>query len=187
MITISVILLVLFALAMIWLGVDVKMGESGLVVWVKVIFFKVQVYPRPKKSASKTKKKTEKPAKTKEKPEKVKAKRDYKGLIKVALRAAGRLRRKLTVSKLVFHYTAGGQDPADTALQYGRVSAAVYGMLPEVCRIFNVKYKDVSVNVDFDIPKPKVELEVSLGLFVWQLIYIGIAALVDFLKMQNNN
>ena len=189
MIAVIIILLVLFALAMIWLSINIKMEEPGLTVWVKIMFFKVQVYPRPKKAGAKPKKKkqTEKPAETQEKQDKPKVKRDYKGLARLALKAAGRIRRKLGINRLVFRYTAGGADPADTALQYGRVSAAVYGIMPEICRIFNVKHQDVSVNVDFDIPKPKVELDLSMGLYLWQLIYIGAATLIDFSKLQGNN
>lgn len=185
MIAVIVILFVLIALAMIWLGIDIRMEESGLIVWVKVIFYSVQVYPKPKKTISKSEHKTGKTAKSDKKLKKAATKKNYNGLIKTALRAAGRLRRRLVVTKLIFHYTAGGDDPADTALQYGRVSAAVYGMMPEVSRIFNVKHRDISVAVDFDIPKPQIELEISMGLFVWQLFYIGAATLIDFLKLQN--
>lgn len=184
MIAVIIILLVLFALAMIRLSVDIRVVESKLYIWVKVLFFKVQVYPLMKNSSVKTKKKAEKNT---EKPKKVKAKRDNKELARTILRACGRLRRKLGVKQLVFHYTAGGEDPADTALQYGRVSAAVYGMLPAVTKSFNVKNQDISVNVDFDIPKPLIELEIDIGLFVWQLIYIGTATLMDFAKLQSNN
>lgn len=183
MIAVIIILLVLFALAMIRLSIDIRVLETKLYIWVKVLFFKVQVYPLVKKTSGKTRKKAQKDT---EKPKKVKAKRDNKGLARTILRAAGRLRRKLGVKQLVFHYTAGGDDPADTALQYGRVSAAVYGMLPAVTKSFNVKRQDISVNVDFDIPRPLVELEIDIGLFVWQLIYIGAATLMDFSKLQNS-
>lgn len=187
MVAIIIILLVLLALAMIWLGVDIQMVESELYVWVKVMLFKVQVYPRTTKSSAKTQNKDEESAKTNKKPKKTKSRMDYKGLVRLILKAAGRLRRKIGVTKLIFNYTAGGIDPADTALQYGRVSAAVYGMLPEVCRIFNVRRKDISVNVDFDITKPKIELEVSVGLFAWQLVYVGANTLIDFMKLQKNS
>lgn len=187
MVAVIIILLVLFALAMIWLGVDIQMVESELYVWVKVMFLRVQAYPRPKKSSAKAQNKDEKSAKTNKKPKKSKSKMDYKGLVRLILKAAGRLRRKIGVKKLIFNYTAGGIDPADTALQYGRVSGAVYGMLPEVCRIFNVKHKDVSVNIDFDITKPKIEFEVSVGLYAWQLLHLGVNTLIDFMKLQKNS
>ncbi|MBE6949355.1 MAG: DUF2953 domain-containing protein [Ruminococcaceae bacterium] len=187
MIAVIIIILVLFALAVIWLSINIQMELTGLNIWIKIMFFKVQVYPRPKASTAKTKKKTEKPAETEEKPRKPKEKMDYKGFARILLKAAGRIRRKLGINRLKFHYTAGGPDPADTALQYGRVSAAVYSLMPEVCRIFNVKHKDVSVSVDFDIEKPTVELDLSMGMYLWQIIYIGIFTLADFSKLKSNN
>ncbi len=184
MVAVIIIILVLFGLAMIRLSLDIRVVETKLYIWVKVLFFKIQIYPIFKKTSAKTRGKTKKSA---EKSKKTKVKKDNRELARVVLRVAGRLRRKLGIKQLVFHYTAGSEDPADTALQYGRVSAAVYGMLPVVCKTFNIKRQDVSVNVDFDIPKPLIELEIDIGLFVWQLIYIGTATLIDFSKLQSNN
>ena len=187
-----IVILVLLLLAMIWLGVEVRFWDSQLTVFVKVLFIRFKVYPGKKKA----KKKPEKEKKDKKSREEVshkvgkkkpKKKPDIRELIRLGLDAAGRLKRKITVKELTLHYTAGSGDPSDTALQFGRVSAAVGILLPRICETFKVKRHDVKVDADFDLQKPRVELEAGVGMFLWQLIYVGAAALIDFLKIQNND
>ena len=185
-----IVILVLFLLAMIWLGVEVRFWDSQLTVFVRVLFIKIKVLPRKKKPKKEKKdKKTEKEPSHKvgkQKEKKPKKKQDIKGLIKLGLDAAGRLRRKITVKDLTLHYTAGSSDPSDTALQFGRVSAAVGILLPRICEVFKVKRHDVQVDVDFDLTKPLVEFETGVGMFLWQLIYVGVSALIDYLKLQSS-
>ena len=181
-----IVILVLFLLAMIWLGVEVHFWDSQLTVFVRVLFVKIKVYPQKKKAKKKPKKEKKQEKETSKKEKRPKQMPDIKGLIKLALDAAGRLRRKITVKNLTLRYTAGSSDPSDTALQYGRVSAAVGILLPRICEVFKVKRHDVKVDVDFDLPKPVVEFETGVGMFLWQLIYVGAATLIDFLKLQSS-
>lgn len=188
MIIAVVILLVLFLLAMIWLGVDFQYMDSTVTVWIKVLFVRIKVYPQKrKKSSGKSKEEPEKTdeIESKGKEKSPKGKRDVRDIIKILLRAARRLRKRLTVGILMLHYTVAGDDPCDTALQYGRVSAAVGVLLPEICNIFRVKRKDVAVNVDFDSGKPMLESKITIRLFVWQLVYVVVAALIDLFKARS--
>ena len=186
-----IVILVLFVLAMIWLGVEVRFWDSRLTVYARVFFIKFKVWPGRKKPKKKPKKdekdkKTEKEASHKVGKEKPKLKPDIRGLIELGIKAAGRLKRKITVSNITLRYTAGSRDPSDTALQYGRVSAAVGILLPRICEAFKVKRHDVRVDADFDLLKPEVEFEGAVGMFLWQLIYVGVSALTDFIRLQNS-
>ena len=192
MIYVFIVILVLFLLAMLWLGVDVRYWDDKLTLWLRVLCFKFKILPKSKKKKKKPKKKKKKDKNKEDSENKLKkkhkkAKPDIKGLIDLGLTAAGRLKRKIRVSRLTLHYTAGSEDPCDTALQFGRVSAAVGILLPRICESFNVNRHDVRVDSNFDLPKPKVEFDTSVGMFLWQLVFIGVAALIGFLKLQVKN
>ena len=187
----AIILLILFLIAMLWLGADVRYDDDGLAVWVRAAFLRFQVYPIRKKKPQKPKKpsnKPKKPAEHKVKPAaKPKKEPDIWVLVGVGLRAAGRLRRKIKITLIRLRYTAGSRDPYNTAMQYGHVSAALGVLAPIIDNAFIIKSRDIDVSADFDLEKPKIRGELRLGLYLWQIIYIGCAVLIDYINMQKNS
>ena len=190
--TAAIILLVLFLIAMLWLGVGVRYGDDGLTVWVEAAFLRFTVYPirkkKPKKPAEKKKK--PKPAAKKETKPKTagsEKKVDIWELVGLGIRAAGRLRRKIKIALIALRFTAGSGDPYNTAMQYGYVSAAVGTLSPLVENSFRVSKREIAVNADFERDKPIIEGELRLGLFLWQIIYIACAVLADYLSITSNS
>ncbi len=189
MIPALIVILVLFLLAMIWLGVEVRFSDSQLTVYARVFFIRFRVYPvrRRKKKPKKDKKGKKTEASEKKRKKKSPGHRPgVRELVDLVLDAAGKLKRKITVTKLNLRYTAGSKDPGDTALQYGRVCAAVGILLPRICEAFKVRSHDVKVNADFEIEKPVIELDAALGMFLWQILYVGVSAFIGFLKLKSS-
>lgn len=75
-------------------------------------------------------------------------------------------------------------DAADTAMQYGKICAAVYPIISLLQSVNDFKAKNINISADFD----KTESQFKTSIFVkTQVIYLLITAigiLVQFLKLQ---
>ena len=100
--------------------------------------FAIQLFPRKKKKEEKPpeeeKPKEEKPKEEKPKEEKPKkvfnfTKDELLDIVKKAIKGLGKF-GKLTVRKFVFHYTAGGEDPYDTAMEFNFMNSALSALAP---------------------------------------------------------
>ena len=136
---------------------------------------------KPKKEKKRKKKKKEKEAKDPKKKKKKKSKIDFqyvKTLITSATPAAKKVFRKIKIRKFRFIYICAGDDAAKTAIQYGRICAAVASLLPIIQNIFDIKVDKIDVQLDFSVNKPYNEVKFKAKLKV----YVLIAAAVIFLK-----
>ena len=135
---------------------------------------------KPKKEKKQKKKKKENEGKDPKKKKK-KSKIDFqqiKTLITSATPAAKKVFRKIKIRKFRFIYICAGDDAAKTAIQYGRICAAVASLLPIVQNIFDIKVDKIDVQLDFSVNKPYNEVKFKAKLKV----YVLIAAAVIFLK-----
>jgi len=136
---------------------------------------------KPKKEKQQKKKKKEKEAKDPKKKKKKKSKIDFqqiKTLVTSATPAAKKVFRKIKIRKFRFIYICAGDDAAKTAIQYGRICAAVASLLPIIQNIFDIKVDKIDVQLDFSVNKPYNEVKFKAKLKV----YVLIAAAVIFLK-----
>ena len=109
-----------------------------------------------------------------------------KQFVPLALEAAGCFWKKLVMDELELCLTAGGSDPADTALLYGRANAAMAALWEPITNAFHVKDGHAQVRIDFDAPGMtlygKAALSLKSGQILWLAVYFGVKALVRFIK-----
>ena len=192
---------ILFLIALLRFGVAVVYNESGLAATAKVGPLSIRIFPRKekperrkKKPAAKVvkKKKEKKERKKREKePEKPEEKPGLLDTFFEMLRAAGvvlgRIRRRLFIKRLILHYTAGGLDPAKTALTFGRLSAASSLILPALEKNFRIRRCDIKTSADFESDKPHVYINAGISLAVWESLYIVFALLPVLLKLRRQS
>lgn len=194
---------ILFALAVLPLGVDVRYDSGGLRARIIFGFIKLTVFPIPSWMKRK-KKRTEKPTqqtpeevkdeKPEEppKPEKPKVKKgslmDFLPLVKLGVNFLGDFRRKLRVRRLQLILIMAGDDPCDLAVNYGRTQAAADNLIAVLERVFVIKKRSVQVGCDFTADSTQVvfcaDIIITLGHLIALAVVYGIRALKAFLKIK---
>ena len=195
----------LVLLALLPLGASVLYDEDGPVVRIVAGPVKIKVFPLKKKPKKSGKAKKEKPKKEKKKkaesaaasePEKKPAPKQKKGgsildfwpLVEVALDLLGDLRRKLRVDHLKLHLTMAADDPCDLAINYGRMNAAMAGLIAQLERVFVIKKRDVHIDCDFTADQTvidaRLDLTITLGRILSIAVRYGVRALMTFLKIK---
>lgn len=174
-----IIILVLSVILLIPIGVDGGYDGRSFTLYARLGLINLKVFPRKKKP---------KPLKAGKKlhPKKPKKplpdKKEFLALLKMALKALGRFKRRLSVDYLRLHYTFASSDPFDAALGYGYSCAALGAALPLVENAFSIKERDFGCSVDFLSEKPILDFWVTTGIQIWEILYIAIAFGIDFLK-----
>ena len=195
-------LAILFLLAILPLGASVLYDAEGVRVRVVAGPLKLQVFPM-KKKPKKDKQKKDKPKKEKKKkpvhepgePGAPKPKekkggswKDFLPLVRVALDLLNDLRRKLRVDHLKLHLTMAADDPCDLAVNYGRMNAALAGLLSQLERFLVIKKRDVHVDCDFTASETvilaRLDLTITLGRILSIAVVYGIRALMTYLKIK---
>ena len=150
------IALLLTALNLLRVGVDAEYNGEALFLRVKAGPVKITILPKKEKPAKPKKKKKEKPPKDDADEEQPKKKKKSPltlptllKLVRPALEAVGAFRRKLSVDLLRLHARIGSADPYRTAMTFGYLQSAVYGLHPLAERALNVKERDVWLTPDF--------------------------------------
>ena len=195
-------LAILILLAILPLGASVLYDAEGVRVRVVAGPLKIQVFPL-KKKPKKDKPKKEKPKKEpkpkivhepgepgapKPKEKKGGSWKDFLPLVRVALDLLNDLRRKLRVDHLKLHLTMAADDPCDLAVNYGRMNAALAGLLSQLERFLVIKKRDVHVDCDFTASETvilaRLDLTITLGRILSIAVVYGIRALMTYLKIK---
>ncbi len=180
------ILLLFIVVGLLRLGAFFEYSQEGALLFLKVAFVKIQVFPEKEKKKKSRKKKSSPPQK--EKPPKSKrsigetAKR-VKAVIPTVVQALNRLRIRLKINRLTVVYTIASDDPADTAIKYGRVAAATDWLVPALNSAFNIKKCLVHTETDFVESEDRIYLCADVSIAVWELIYILLK--LDFKAIMN--
>lgn len=187
LVALGVILLVLCLLAILPVGVDASYEKGTVFVFAKCGPLRLQILPWKRKSRTKSKAdKTKKAKKQKKHPAQETAaqngKRDYRSLIKIAVHALQGFRQKLCVNFLMLHYTAASDDPYDTVMQYGRISAAIGGLLPLARRVFHIKKEDIVLDLTFETAHPVIAARIVLTLRIWEIVSLAVRTLAELLR-----
>lgn len=203
------ILLFFVLLSLVRVGCRVDYGAGGLVLYLKAACFRFQIIPsrtspekaearrlkREKKKRRKGQKKGQESAAPAQRTEKSGKKGDLRWLLQLtgpALKALGRLRRRLRVDRLEIDYSIGGAgDPAAAAVKYGKVAAGGGALFPLLNAALDVRDWDVNLGVDFQAEESQVALSAVATYRIGQLAYIalalGFSALSVFMKHQNQS
>ncbi len=196
---------ILILLAILPLGASVLYDEQGPVVRIIAGPLKIQVFPLKKKPKKETKpEKSEKPKKAKasrgETEPKPRASKpvntvprggswtDFLPLVQVALDLLNDLRLKLRIDHLKLHMTMAADDPCDLAINYGRMNAAMAGLLAQLERFLVIRKRDVHIDCDFTADSTvilaRLDLTITLGRILYIAVRYGIRALTIFLNIK---
>ena len=188
----ATVILVLFLVGQVRVGGRAEFNAGGFFLWIKLGRFHIKLLPakprekKPEKPQKPRKKKEpRKPKKEKEPatlPEKVGGALEYaQTLLPVVLEAARGMWRGLRVDVLELELTAGGSDPADTAMLYGQANAVLGALWYPLTKAFHVKDGTARVKLDFDAPGMTVygtaALSIKIGTAVWIGLRAGVKAL----------
>ena len=176
-IILGVILLLIVAVSLIRLGGRAKYDENGFFAYVLVGPAKVQLYPAKPDSEQKPKKKKAKQKAEKQKKVKTEPGADKPGtlsrvleILPVVGEAAGALKRKIHIDRLVLTVIWGAEDAASAALGYGKANAFLGMIWPLIDHNFKVKNCDWNVDVDYGRPKPTFSADAAITITVGQLV-----------------
>ncbi len=165
-----IVIALLLLLALIPIKFFIRYQEDQAVVRLGVLFFRYTLFPAKEKkekkpsntTASKAKKSAEKQSKPSEKT-------DWKGtlsalldLLQAALPPVGFLLRYLHLERLRLRIIVGGEEPDETAIQYGRLNAAIYGGLATLRNLIHVQVDRLTIAVDFTRPDTQVDFSATL-------------------------
>ena len=180
----AVILLVLFLIGQVRVGGRAEFNAEGFFLWLRLGRFRIKILPmkpraeRPAKTRKAKKPKQPEPEKPPVPlPEKLGGALEYaKALLPVALEAAKGMWRGLRVDVLELELTAGGSDPADTAMLYGQANAALGALWHPLTKAFHVKDGTARVKLDFDAPGTTVYGQAALSIKIGTVVWIGLRA-----------
>ena len=181
------LLALLTLLNLLRVGVSAGYEAQAFSVSARVGPLTIPVWPRPPAEEPKKPKKEKPPKEPKAPQEQTKEKElDFDtvlSLAKLALKAAGSFRRKLTVELFRLVFVAGSSDPYDTAMQSAYVQAALGSLRPLAQRALHIQERDVQVGADFTADKPRIEARLTLTIRIGQIVAIGVVFGVGYLKL----
>ena len=181
------LLALLTLLNLLRVGVSAGYEAQAFSVSARVGPLTIPVWPRPPAEEPKKPKKEKPPKEPKAPQEQTKEKElDFDtvlALAKLALKAAGSFRRKLTVELFRLVFVAGSSDPYDTAMQSAYVQAALGSLRPLAQRALHIQERDVQVGADFTADKPRIEARLTLTVRIGQIVAIGVVFGVGYLKL----
>lgn len=150
---------------------------------------KYQLFPRPEKTEEAEKKPEKEPKKKKEKPKKPKAKLNREQIFyaleklpPILGRALKRTGRSIRIEPLKVWLLVAGNDPADTAVLYGRLEAALAAGLPVLRNVIKIKDEDIRLYLDFTERQMDCIADVGIALRPWSLATTGVRALASLIK-----
>lgn len=181
------LLALLTLLNLLRVGVSAGYEAQAFSVSARVGPLTIPFWPRPPAEEPKKPKKEKPPKEPKAPQEQTKEKElDFDtvlALAKLALKAAGSFRRKLTVELFRLVFVAGSSDPYDTAMQSAYVQAALGSLRPLAQRALHIQERDVQVGADFTADKPRIEARLTLTIRIGQIVAIGVVFGVGYLKL----
>lgn len=187
-------LLLLIVLLILLLQIPVQArftyDQGDMSLGVRYGFVKIQLFPRPEKpeGASKKKKpKKKKEKKKKKKKPKAKINREQifyalEKLPPILGRALRRTGKSIRIDPLKAWVLVAGDSPADTAMLYGRLEAALAAGLPVLRRATSIKNEDIRLYLDFAEQKIDAIADVGIVLRPWRLVTMGVRALASLIK-----
>ncbi len=187
-IILAAVLLVLAVLLALPVGAVVRRRER-LTVDVTVGPLSFAVYPgkekKEEKKPKKEKRKLEKEQLEKPGPNTAQLRYSLEVLPGVIAKALSRTRRRIVVSPLELEAVFGGEDPADTAVLYGRCQALANGLVPVLGELVKLRHTEIRLSVDFEAERTRWTGEAGVYLRVWDGLVIGLGALGGLLGWYN--
>lgn len=187
-IVLGAIVAALVLLSLIRVGGTVEYSRSGTLVHLRAGPLHIQVYPpKPRKKSGEKKpkraKKSSKPQEEQPEPKPGGQLDTLKAMLPFVADAAGQLRRKVRVDRLLLDVTAAAPDPAMAALSFGGVNAAIGMIWPLLENNFNIGDRRIRTKVDFNLTEPEAYLYASFSLRLGQAVVLALTLGMKFLKL----
>jgi hypothetical protein len=106
------------------------------------------------------------------------------GLVQLCTHVLSQLRSKMEIELLQFHFIAGGEDPYNTAMLCGSVSAGAGALLPLMHSAVQIEKQDILIRADFDAKTTKINWRVIATLQVWEWIYLLCTFFLEIRKLK---
>ena len=103
-------------------------------------------------------------------------------MAKLAVQAANRARKAVTVDRLSLELLVAADDAADTAVRYGQVCSAVYPAVAALEQAVRVRKRHLRVEPNFLLEQSGVRFEVRVHVTVFRLIGVGVPFAFGLLK-----
>lgn len=180
-IILCIVLLVLLALLLIPARVRFSYDRGEIGLWIQYGPWKLTLYPREQAEKPREEKREPKKSRKKASPPKAPVSREQifyaiEKLPPILGRALRRTRRRIRLRPLKIHLLIAGLDPADTALLYGKLEAALGAGLPALHRMVRVSEQDIQLFPDFTAERMDCIADVGLGIRPWDALGIGLRA-----------
>ena len=189
---------ILFALAILHVGVFVSYDSEGPLACLVIGPFKVRLYPtNPQKNEKKKKaenkqtsiKNTSDGTKDKKKKQSGGSWKDFIPLVRVALDFLASFGRKLRVKQLYLKIIMGGGDPCDLAVNYGKAWTAIGSLLPLLENVFTIQNRNLEVECDFTAEETlvvaRLDLRIAIGHLIGISLWHGLRAVYHYLNIMN--
>lgn len=198
LIIIGVIVGIITLIMLIPVGADIAFEDSELRISAKACGVLMQIYPKPPEEEKKPKKakkpKKPKAPKAEQLPEEKKPlklpnfnKEELLELARAGLGAIGKFGRKINVDRFLLHYTAAGNDPYDTAMNFAYVNAALSILSPMCRERFEVKNSSVRTEVDFTKDSMELDFGLAMTIRIGQMMGIAIETGIKALRILMRN
>ncbi len=168
-------------------GVRAVYDSGGGKAWFLLGRIPVMVYPRRRKDKSGKKNEKKKTAGQGTQKQSGGSAADFVPIARSLLKLLSDLRRRFRVRLLRLHIRLAGEDPADLALNYGKATAALEGLMPQLERFFVIQSRDIRLHSDFTAEKTLVYARLDLTITVGRLLILaarhGFVLVRDFLNI----
>lgn len=173
------------------LTVKFDYGEK-LFLKVSYLFFPIIKIPAKKRKTEKKDKKAERAAKkTKKKVKKERKKLSLSEILQFLQslkKPVGKIMKRIKFSHVGVDITAGGEDAAKAALNFGKLNIAVGNALAAVDSLFTLKsIDDVHIGVDFYQEKTDVNCRFEVSLSLGGAIAFAFALLMRLFKLLSDD
>lgn len=162
----------------IWIFVEYSVGKQSVVAGVGLFYLDFSSQ-KPKKNKEKKVKKT----KIKNKEAKYSINKEYlkKGLVKNVTPTITLffeyVKRYLSIDKLILDVCWASSDPASCAINFGRLTAVLHGVLALMKANLKVKQISVDTSLNFESEKPDVYLKGMISIAIWQVAFMSFKVL----------
>lgn len=172
--------------------------NEELKVKVRYTFFPIYAYPKPEKSekakekkAKKAKKKEQEKAKEEPGLPKIERMLREDGLVdtlsyltdraKLFGTTAKKLLKALVVKSLRVNVVVASEDAAQTALDYGRICAAVYPAEAVLECLTRVRHRSIAVNPDFLKEKGETDIRIHAKILPIRILWIAVIFIFGYI------
>lgn len=184
---VGILLAIFLAVQLSRVGVRLAFGEECRVM-LRLGPIRMQVVPK-KETAKKKPKKDKATKKKKEKPKKEMPKITARAVLdslpelwRILKKGLRMTFHRVRVAPMDISAVIGGDDPADTALLYGRLSAAMYTAMPMLQELVHMPDPHIHLEPELQGGETRISGEVGVSFLIWDLTAIGFACGVPLIK-----